>query len=461
MTPLFDFALPESGRACRECGSAITKKPGPGRFPAYCSDECRQAEPRRLAQEKRPQRADSGALRTRRHRRHSAGDHSLCRDHITCWICGKPMISHVAERPTCAACRRKHGAGVCSKCGGPKRTAKPGMCRSCRTPSRPAEPRIWICELCECEYIPKPMHRPNQRCCSKSCAQAWRNGARPPYVKGAEARATRNMLHSRTRKLRHAQTWDGITDEEILERDGWRCQIPGCKRRPIRKDLKYPHPRSKSIDHIIPLSLGGDDTAVNKRAAHFACNLRRGNRMSAEQLPLFGVIREPPLVTVTAGERAVMFQRRKRFCGCGAIPLKGRKLCQACLDQRAVESLRPCEHCGELFIGRQERSRYCSRQCNDTAYNRQRDRVPVISKICEVCGREFMSTAKSLAKTCGDDACRRKRQQSHKRECRHEGCHRGANRAGGLCSRHSRLSLMLRWQQEASEEHCPARKHRL
>ena len=88
---------------------------------------------------------------------------------------------------------------------------------------------------------------------------------------------TRDLAKARARRLRHAQTWDGITDEEILERDGWRCQIPGCKRRPIRKDLKYPHLRSKSVDHIVPLSHGGDDTAENKRAAHLGCNMARSN----------------------------------------------------------------------------------------------------------------------------------------------------------------------------------------
>ena len=99
------------------------------------------------------------------------------------------------------------------------------------------------------------------------------------------------VAQARARRSRCAETCDGVTDEEILERDGWRCQIPGCKRRPIRRDLKYPHPRSKSIDHIVPLSLGGDDTAVNKRAAHLGCNLARGNKAGVEQVALFGVIR--------------------------------------------------------------------------------------------------------------------------------------------------------------------------
>jgi hypothetical protein len=197
-----------------------------------------------------------------------------------------------------------------------------------------------------------------QRFCSVAHANAWNGGYRPPFT-GITDRATRKKAQSRARALRHAQTWDGISDDEILERDGWRCQIPECRRRPIRRDVSYPHLRSKSIDHIIPLSLGGDDTAVNKRAAHLGCNMARGNQVGFEQTALFGVIREPPLATVTAGERAA--RREKRLCGCGDVPVKSRKFCQGCLNRRqAVADERrwrrmackvhyyTCRCCGEL-----------------------------------------------------------------------------------------------------------------
>jgi 5-methylcytosine-specific restriction endonuclease McrA len=194
-------------------------------------------------------------------------------------------------------------------------------------------------------------------------------GARPPFERRVVTGMALKVAQARKRRLHHAQTWDGITDEEILERDGWRCQIPDCGRRPIRKDVKYPHPRSKSIDHIIPLAHGGDDTAVNKRAAHLGCNLARGDKMGDEQVALFGSLREPPLATMTAGERAVMFQKRKHFCACGAVPVKNRKLCQRCLDQREAEAevrraeraerapstpidYYTCRYCGKLGVVR-------------------------------------------------------------------------------------------------------------
>lgn len=90
---------------------------------------------------------------------------------------------------------------------------------------------------------------------------------------------------SRIRRQRHAETWDGVTNEEILERDRWRC---GICHKVIGKTFKYPHPRSKSIDHIVPLVEGGDDTAANKRAAHLVCNTGRCNRGGGEQLAMIG-----------------------------------------------------------------------------------------------------------------------------------------------------------------------------
>jgi len=70
----------------------------------------------------------------------------------------------------------------------------------------------------------------------------------------------------------------------VGERDGWRCF---CRRR-INRLLTYPHPRSPSVDHIEPLSLGGEHTYANVRIAHLDCNVRRGNRIAVEQLALFG-----------------------------------------------------------------------------------------------------------------------------------------------------------------------------
>ena len=113
--------------------------------------------------------------------------------------------------------------------------------------------------------------------CSMSCSCASRKIYDDP-------RSPRKAA-TRRRRLRHAETWDGIEDRQIYERDGWICQIPGCTLGPIPADLPYPGPLSPSIDHILPVSLGGPDIALNKRAAHLDCNTRRGNRVGSEAIP--------------------------------------------------------------------------------------------------------------------------------------------------------------------------------
>ncbi|TAL08223.1 MAG: HNH endonuclease [Nitrospirae bacterium] len=46
----------------------------------------------------------------------------------------------------------------------------------------------------------------------------------------------------------------------------------------IELDLPARDSLAFSIDHIIPLSKGGDDIFSNVRATHYSCNSRRGNR---------------------------------------------------------------------------------------------------------------------------------------------------------------------------------------
>lgn len=61
---------------------------------------------------------------------------------------------------------------------------------------------------------------------------------------------------------------------KVYRRDGGICQL--CQH-PVDKSLKGPHPLSRSLDHVIPLSLGGGHTYANVQLAHLICNVRKGN----------------------------------------------------------------------------------------------------------------------------------------------------------------------------------------
>ncbi len=64
---------------------------------------------------------------------------------------------------------------------------------------------------------------------------------------------------------------------EVFERDGWVCGICGQLIDPV---LKWPEPRSASLDHVLPLAAGGEHTRANTQAAHLICNIRKGARTS-------------------------------------------------------------------------------------------------------------------------------------------------------------------------------------
>ena len=96
---------------------------------------------------------------------------------------------------------------------------------------------------------------------------------------------SRKAADQRRRASKRGATAEKFTPLEIFERDDWQCGI--CKRK-VNRNLSYPHPKSASLDHIEPLSLGGDHSRANTRLAHLDCNTQRGNRGGGEQLSLIG-----------------------------------------------------------------------------------------------------------------------------------------------------------------------------
>ncbi len=66
----------------------------------------------------------------------------------------------------------------------------------------------------------------------------------------------------------------------LVERDGGRCQITACLLAD-RRVLLERGPAMASVDHIVPLSKGGEHTVDNLQLAHFRCNLSKGNRLDA------------------------------------------------------------------------------------------------------------------------------------------------------------------------------------
>lgn len=124
------------------------------------------------------------------------------------------------------------------------------------------------------------------RCCSKSCARlhelargAHQFQTKPRYGKWTaggdlDQEFIRGELSRRKRRARLAGVKrEPYTTALIAERDGHRCSLCGES---VDMTLKFPHPGSASIDHIISISRGGDDTLANVALACLRCNLSKG-----------------------------------------------------------------------------------------------------------------------------------------------------------------------------------------
>jgi 5-methylcytosine-specific restriction endonuclease McrA len=80
---------------------------------------------------------------------------------------------------------------------------------------------------------------------------------------------------ARRRVRKYQGVVEDFLDTEIFERDNYIC---GLCNEVIDREFPSRHPMSVTLDHILPISKGGHHTRANVQAAHFVCNMRKGNR---------------------------------------------------------------------------------------------------------------------------------------------------------------------------------------
>ena len=142
-----------------------------------------------------------------------------------------------------------------------------------------------VCIICGKEF----QWTNNSKTCSDECGEEhayqskkqWNDEQRetnPNYQRlraGAQRRRRSLILNTQVEQFK---------DIDIYERDGWKCGLCG---KSVNQKLKYPDKKSATIDHIIPLSVGGTHEARNIQLAHLQCNRCKGNRPANDQLILF------------------------------------------------------------------------------------------------------------------------------------------------------------------------------
>lgn len=188
---------------------------------------------------------------------------------------------------SCRAWARHHPGerrqtNPCARCGAVlpplKRVYCSTLCSEIASGARrdPAKPRV--SRLCTEPGCEKPHRR--QGYCKYHARKHF-----PAPCELAYARK-RNQLKNHVRRGRLLAPDAEMIDRDVVgDRDRWRCGI--CHQHVDRRKA-YPHPRSASLDHIIPQSQDGPHTYANVRISHLDCNVARSNLGGGEQLALFG-----------------------------------------------------------------------------------------------------------------------------------------------------------------------------
>lgn len=182
----------------------------------------------------------------------------------SCFFAEKKRLASMRMRATsrrficfCSRC----GCQFWSRCSSKKR------CRNCKNLGRGFSTwcdkpiYVWLakkCAFCDCIIDQKIQKQKPPSTCSPRCRRLLRREIEDRYDDGSP-----------------------YIPQMIFERDNWIC---GFCRFPIDANYRFPHDLSATIDHIIPLSLGGPHLPNNVRAAHHYCNSVNGDKQSKRRL---------------------------------------------------------------------------------------------------------------------------------------------------------------------------------
>lgn len=121
----------------------------------------------------------------------------------------------------------------------------------------------------DCEWCgtPHTFRRSLGRFCSDRCR-----------IAKADTDPDRNRRKNQKRKGYRSGSY---TLAEVAMRDGRRCHLCG---RLVNMALGGNHRMGPTIDHLVPVSAGGDDVLANVRLAHRSCNCARRDRGEVQLL---------------------------------------------------------------------------------------------------------------------------------------------------------------------------------
>jgi 5-methylcytosine-specific restriction endonuclease McrA len=99
-------------------------------------------------------------------------------------------------------------------------------------------------------------HNTRTVCCSRTCRARYQAHRRRLFLRGVTPKP--------------------ISARAIYRRDGGICAL--CSGQ-VDIEARYPHPLSATVDHIVPISKGGEHSNANIQLAHAKCNRDKGNKI--------------------------------------------------------------------------------------------------------------------------------------------------------------------------------------
>jgi hypothetical protein len=318
----------KDGKRCPICDSPVP--PSLGVKPrTYCSREClRKSDGRATKPESCPcamcGRQVLQDLRSRgRARRYCSSEcrqRSKCRRKLadrSCSRCGGRFVGIKNAKFCSERCRYDphRVTKQCLKCGHSFRRrgrtqsfCSPACARAARVGVR--KPATLQCLCCQKPFRKRSSGRNSGKYCTRECAFEARR-MRLPCARltkrrgatldeqlavwfhswGNDALDTVNEgMRSGGHKYRcrkYGCHYESFPLKSIFRRDGWTCQICRCEL--LSKwtklgDTETPHPRSPTIDHIVPLSFGPSGPGHrpdNVQAACWRCNCKKSDSLAA------------------------------------------------------------------------------------------------------------------------------------------------------------------------------------
>jgi 5-methylcytosine-specific restriction endonuclease McrA len=212
-------------KACSECGAEI-KQVGAGRARITCSSKCKG-------------RRDGKAVAAKRPRFHRA-----------CEICQTQFTTGKATQVTCSKpCSTERNKLVSREKWNKEKLSKPQF-------------KIETCKWCNQDL---------EISSSFKGVIKYHNECKKP------ARQSQYRVKSvRRQGIKKGAT---ISHDLVAERDGYKCYL--CEEAvdmSIARTSRY----GATLDHVTPLSKGGQDTMENVRLAHWICNILKSNKTLEE-----------------------------------------------------------------------------------------------------------------------------------------------------------------------------------